>query len=221
MVTTNQTLPRRDFEEAVARMPVAGPGALQGVRGPSYLYMRSSMTRECDSPREAHHMRRMSSPPICVACPRPRNHWWLVAPLNVTSLRTGRLSHLECQVAELASAAFEVGVRLPHARPPALARPQRCGRWAPPGPNPAAPWSAWLRPRPPRRRSPTSSTCPATPSPSSPGASTIQTSPSPRGWLPWTRQPGRHRRSGNGRHPQPRPRDRAHRRTRRQRPAHR
>lgn len=70
MLTTNQTLPRRDFEEAVARMPVAGPGALQDLRGPSYS-TRSSMTRECDSPGSpsdaadvfAAHLHRLSALP--------------------------------------------------------------------------------------------------------------------------------------------------------------
>lgn len=48
MLRTNQTLPRRGFEEALARMPVTGPGALQDLRGPSYLSMRSSLTDECE-----------------------------------------------------------------------------------------------------------------------------------------------------------------------------
>ena len=38
MLTTNRTLPRSSFEEAFARMPVDGPGALQDLQGPSYLY---------------------------------------------------------------------------------------------------------------------------------------------------------------------------------------
>lgn len=38
MLTTNRVLPRRDFEAAFARMPVSGPGALQDLQGPSYVY---------------------------------------------------------------------------------------------------------------------------------------------------------------------------------------
>ena len=36
--TTNQFLPRNQFEKALARMPTEGPGALQDLRGPSYLW---------------------------------------------------------------------------------------------------------------------------------------------------------------------------------------
>lgn len=35
---TNHSLPRSQFEEALARMPVTGPGELNDLRGPSYLY---------------------------------------------------------------------------------------------------------------------------------------------------------------------------------------
>lgn len=38
MLTTNRVLPRSSFEEAYARMPVDGPGALQDLQGPSYIY---------------------------------------------------------------------------------------------------------------------------------------------------------------------------------------
>ncbi len=38
MLTTKRVLPRSAFVEAVARMPVSGPGALQDLQGPSYLY---------------------------------------------------------------------------------------------------------------------------------------------------------------------------------------
>lgn len=38
MLTTTRVLPRSDFQAAFARMPVAGPGALQDLQGPSYLY---------------------------------------------------------------------------------------------------------------------------------------------------------------------------------------
>lgn len=38
MLTTNRVLPRADFEQALARMPVDGPGALQDLQGPSYLF---------------------------------------------------------------------------------------------------------------------------------------------------------------------------------------
>jgi hypothetical protein len=38
MQTTNRTLPRSDFEKALDRMPVAGPGALQDLQGTSYIY---------------------------------------------------------------------------------------------------------------------------------------------------------------------------------------
>ena len=38
MLTTSRMLPRSSFEEAFARMPVPGPGALQDLQGPSYLY---------------------------------------------------------------------------------------------------------------------------------------------------------------------------------------
>jgi hypothetical protein len=38
MLTTNRVLPRADFEEALRRMPVSGPGALQDLQGPSYIY---------------------------------------------------------------------------------------------------------------------------------------------------------------------------------------
>jgi ribosomal protein L37AE/L43A len=35
---TNRALPRGDFEKALARMPVAGPGDLHDLQGASYLY---------------------------------------------------------------------------------------------------------------------------------------------------------------------------------------
>lgn len=38
MLTTNRTLPRSAFEQAFTRMPVSGPGALQDLQGPSYIY---------------------------------------------------------------------------------------------------------------------------------------------------------------------------------------
>ena len=36
--TTNRNLPRSSFETAYARLPVDGPGELQDLQGPSYLY---------------------------------------------------------------------------------------------------------------------------------------------------------------------------------------
>ena len=36
--TTDQLLARSQFEKALARMPTEGPGALQDLRGPSYLW---------------------------------------------------------------------------------------------------------------------------------------------------------------------------------------
>lgn len=35
---TNRMIPRSDFEKALERMPVAGPGQLQDLQGPSYIY---------------------------------------------------------------------------------------------------------------------------------------------------------------------------------------
>ncbi len=35
---TNQRLPRKHVEKALSRMPVDGPGQLNDLRGPSYLY---------------------------------------------------------------------------------------------------------------------------------------------------------------------------------------
>lgn len=35
---TNRSLPKGDFAEALRRMPVSGPGELQDLQGPSYLY---------------------------------------------------------------------------------------------------------------------------------------------------------------------------------------
>lgn len=35
---TNRMLPRSHFEQAFVRMPVEGPGALQDLQGPSYIY---------------------------------------------------------------------------------------------------------------------------------------------------------------------------------------
>jgi hypothetical protein len=36
--TTNRLLPRSHFEKALERMPLSGPGQLQDLQGPSYLY---------------------------------------------------------------------------------------------------------------------------------------------------------------------------------------
>lgn len=36
--TTNRMLSRGQFAKAFARMPIAGPGELQDLQGPSYLY---------------------------------------------------------------------------------------------------------------------------------------------------------------------------------------
>jgi hypothetical protein len=36
--TTNRELPRTHFEKAWERFPVRGPGELQDLQGPSYLY---------------------------------------------------------------------------------------------------------------------------------------------------------------------------------------
>jgi hypothetical protein len=36
--TTNRMLPRSQFEEALKRLPVSGPGELNDLQGPSYLY---------------------------------------------------------------------------------------------------------------------------------------------------------------------------------------
>lgn len=38
MNTTNRVLPRSDFQKAFERFPVSGPGALQDLQGPSYIY---------------------------------------------------------------------------------------------------------------------------------------------------------------------------------------
>ena len=38
MTTTNRLLPRSDFQKAFERLPVSGPGALQDLQGPSYVY---------------------------------------------------------------------------------------------------------------------------------------------------------------------------------------
>ena len=38
MNTTNRVVPRGDFKKAFERMPAAGPGALQDLQGPSYVY---------------------------------------------------------------------------------------------------------------------------------------------------------------------------------------
>lgn len=35
---TNRQLPRSQFEKAFHRMPVSGPGELQDLQGPSYLF---------------------------------------------------------------------------------------------------------------------------------------------------------------------------------------
>jgi hypothetical protein len=35
---TNRVLPRSQFEQAWGRMPAAGPGDLQDLQGPSYLW---------------------------------------------------------------------------------------------------------------------------------------------------------------------------------------
>lgn len=43
--TTNITIPRSHFEKAWGRMPVTGPGALQDLRGPSYLFAILSDSR--------------------------------------------------------------------------------------------------------------------------------------------------------------------------------
>jgi hypothetical protein len=36
--TTNRLLPRSHFAEAYRRLPTSGPGALQDLQGPSYLW---------------------------------------------------------------------------------------------------------------------------------------------------------------------------------------
>ncbi len=36
--TTNRNIPRKDVEEAFGRLPVGGPGELQDLQGPSYIY---------------------------------------------------------------------------------------------------------------------------------------------------------------------------------------
>jgi hypothetical protein len=36
--TTNRTVSRRDFERALDRVPVLGPGEFQDLNAPSYLY---------------------------------------------------------------------------------------------------------------------------------------------------------------------------------------
>ena len=38
MNTTNRILPRSDFQKAFERFPVSGPGDLQDLQGPSYIY---------------------------------------------------------------------------------------------------------------------------------------------------------------------------------------
>lgn len=43
--TTNRQLPQSHFEKAWARMPADGPGALQGLQGPSYLWAILSDSR--------------------------------------------------------------------------------------------------------------------------------------------------------------------------------
>jgi len=42
---TNRQLARSQFEQAFARMPTAGPGALQDLQGPSYLWAILSDSR--------------------------------------------------------------------------------------------------------------------------------------------------------------------------------
>jgi hypothetical protein len=36
--TTTRLLPKSHFEKAVNRMPLAGPGGIQDLQGPSYLF---------------------------------------------------------------------------------------------------------------------------------------------------------------------------------------
>ena len=36
--TTDQNLPKSQFEKALERMPLEGPGQINDLRGPSYLY---------------------------------------------------------------------------------------------------------------------------------------------------------------------------------------
>lgn len=63
---TNRSLPKSDFEKAYARMPVSGPGKLQDLQGPSYLFAiltdprisealahRASIDAPFDEPRES------------------------------------------------------------------------------------------------------------------------------------------------------------------------
>jgi hypothetical protein len=35
---TNRTIPRTDFEKAIERLPLSGPGEIQDLQGPSYLW---------------------------------------------------------------------------------------------------------------------------------------------------------------------------------------
>ena len=46
--TTNQNLPRSDFQKAYDRAPLTGPGMLQDLQGPSYL--RAILTDERIAP---------------------------------------------------------------------------------------------------------------------------------------------------------------------------
>jgi hypothetical protein len=47
--TTNRRLPRSEFEKAYQRAPLSGPGRLQDLQGPSYLW--AILTDERIAPR--------------------------------------------------------------------------------------------------------------------------------------------------------------------------
>jgi len=36
--TTNQNIPKRHFEDALQRVPLEGPGQINHLRGPSFIY---------------------------------------------------------------------------------------------------------------------------------------------------------------------------------------
>ena len=47
---TNRSLPRSDFEKALTMVPLDGPGKIQHLQGPSYIYavLMDDRIRDCD-----------------------------------------------------------------------------------------------------------------------------------------------------------------------------
>jgi predicted nucleic-acid-binding Zn-ribbon protein len=74
--TTNRNLSRSQFEKAWERMPVEGPGALQDLQGPSYLYAILTDSRIWEPP---------FVPRFQFECPKCRTSWCTFSEIRSSS----------------------------------------------------------------------------------------------------------------------------------------